>query len=66
MLSSMETIYDVLRLLVSKARGAISDREIDLAHEIISAHEDGHKAAAAAPAPDAEKDPEGSDAEAHG
>lgn len=46
MLSSMETIYDVLRLLVTKARGVISDRDIELAQEIIARHEK------AAPVPD--------------
>jgi hypothetical protein len=39
MLSSMETIYDVLRLLVSKARGTITDREIELAQTLIDRHE---------------------------
>lgn len=39
MLSVMETIYDVLRLLVTKARGTISDREIELATALIDRHE---------------------------
>lgn len=39
MLSSMETIYDVLRLLVSKARGTVTDREIELATAVIDRHE---------------------------
>jgi len=45
MLSIMETIYDVLRLLVSKARPMLTDAEIELAHKVIDAHE------AAVPAP---------------
>jgi hypothetical protein len=59
MLSSMETIYDVLRLLVAKGRPVLTDAEIALAHEIIDRHE------AAAPVPDDAKAGAGSDAEAH-
>lgn len=42
MLSSMETIYDVVRLLVAKARPMLTDGEIALAHKIIDAHEAAH------------------------
>lgn len=39
MLSSMETIFDVLRLLVAKARPVLTDAEITAAHKIIDDHE---------------------------
>jgi hypothetical protein len=55
----METIYDVLKLLVTRGRGVLTDAEIALATEIIEKHE----AAAPAPAP-AEEEVTG-DAEAH-
>lgn len=46
MLSVMDTIYDVLRRLVSASRSTFSDAEIELAHEIISKHEGAAPAAA--------------------
>jgi hypothetical protein len=49
MLAIMETIYDVLRLLVAKSRGALTDAELELARKIIDGHE------AARPVPDKAK-----------
>ena len=60
MLSSMETIYDVLRLLVAKARPVLTDVEIHAAQKIIDSHEAAHPVT---PAPDQEGDAGG---EAHG
>jgi hypothetical protein len=59
MLSSMETVIDVIRLLVAKARPALTDGEIALAHKIL----DDHEAAAKGLTPDPEGD---AGAEAHG
>jgi hypothetical protein len=58
MMAAMETIYDVLRLLVNKARPVLTDAEIHLAQDIINRHE------AAVPAPAAETGA-GADAEAN-
>lgn len=63
MLLVMETIYDVLRLLVSKSTGILADAEIALAHKIIDAHEAAAPVPAETTATGAES---GGDAEAHG
>lgn len=42
MLAIMTTIYDVLRLLVAKARPVLADAEIALAHKIINDHEEAY------------------------
>lgn len=39
MLGTMEDIYDVLKLLVTRARGALSDQEIELATRIVEKHQ---------------------------
>lgn len=57
MLSNMETIYDVLRLLVAKARPVLTDVEIHAAQKIIDSHEAAHPVTPAAEG--------GEDAEAH-
>lgn len=51
MLSLMESIYDVLRLLVSKGRGVLTDTEIAAAHAIIDRHEEARPVPAKAKAP---------------
>lgn len=39
MLVAMEDIYDVLKLLVTRARGVLSDQEIELATRIVEKHQ---------------------------
>lgn len=39
MLGTMEDIYDVLKLLVTRARGVLSDQEIELATRIVEKHQ---------------------------
>ena len=39
MLVAMEDIYDVLKLLVARARGQLSDAEIELATQIVEKHQ---------------------------
>jgi hypothetical protein len=47
MIPGMENIYDVLRLLVNRARASVADGDIEKALQLVGQHE----AAAPAPAP---------------